>query len=91
MGVTSGRKLLEVISNVQHSLAIELLCNTQGIEFLRPLKTSPALEKVISIVRKYVAPIEEDRTFHKDIEQLTKLIKSDELIREVELVAGKLF
>src|SRR5690606_41220011 len=39
MGVTSGRKLMEVVSNVQHGLAIELLCNTQGLEFLRPMKT----------------------------------------------------
>lgn len=90
MGVTSGRKLHEVLSNVQYGLAIELLCNTQGIEFLRPLKTSPALEKVIVLVRKHVQPIEEDRVFHKDIENLTKLIKSNELIREVESVIGQL-
>ncbi len=90
MGVTSGRKLHEVLSNVQHGLAIELLCNTQGIEFLRPLKTSPGLEKVITLVRKHVRPIEEDRTFHKDIENLTKLIQTDELVREVESVTGHL-
>lgn len=90
MGVTSGRKLHEVLSNVQHGLAIELLCNTQGIEFLRPLKTSPGLEKVITLVRKHVRPIEEDRTFHKDIENLTKLIQTDELVREVESVTGPL-
>ena len=90
MGVTSGRKLHEVLSNVQHGLAIELLCNTQGLEFLRPLKTSPGLEKVITLVRKHVRPIEEDRTFHKDIENLTKLIQTDELVLEVESITGPL-
>ncbi len=90
MGVTSGRKLLEVISNVQHCLAIELLCNTQGIEFLRPLTSSPALEKVYTLVRKHVAPIEDDRVFHKDIENLTRLVKTDEIIKEVESVTGAL-
>jgi histidine ammonia-lyase len=90
MGVTSGRKLHEVISNVQHGLAIELLCNTQGLEFLRPLKTSPALEKVFNLVRKHVAPIDEDRTFHKDIENLTRLIQTDELLKEVESMVGPL-
>jgi histidine ammonia-lyase len=90
MGVTAGRKLHEVIENVQHGLAIELLCNTQGIEFLRPLKTSPALEKVITLVRKHVHPIEDDRTFHKDIENLTRLIQTEEIIREVEAVTGPL-
>ncbi|HXH31992.1 MAG TPA: histidine ammonia-lyase [Bacteriovoracaceae bacterium] len=90
MGVTAGRKLHEVLNNVQYGLAIELLCNTQGIEFLRPLKTSPALEKIITLVRKHVPFIEEDRTFHKDIEHLARLIKSDELIKEVESVTGRL-
>lgn len=90
MGVTSGRKLHEVVSNVQHGLAIELLCNTQGLDFLRPLKTSPALEKIHAIVRQHVTPIEDDRIFHKDIENLTKLIQSDELISAVESVTGPL-
>lgn len=90
MGVTSGRKLLEVVSNVQYGLAIELLCNTQGIEFLRPMKTSPALEKVITLVRKHVEPIEDDRTFHKDIENLSKLIQTEEILQEVESVIGAL-
>jgi histidine ammonia-lyase len=90
MGVTSGRKLQEVVSNVQYGLAIELLCNTQGLEFLRPMKTSPALEKVITLVRKHVTPIEEDRTFHKDIENLARLIQTEELIQEVESVIGPL-
>ena len=90
MGVTAGRKLHEVIKNVQHCLAIELLCNTQGLEFLRPLKTSPALERVISLVRKHVAPIEEDRAFHKDIEWLTRLVQNGEIITEAESVTGPL-
>lgn len=91
MGVTSGRKLHEVIQNVQTGLAIELLCNTQGLEFLRPLKTSPALEKVHTLVRKHVLPIGEDRVFHKDIEALTRLLQSNEIIQEVESVTGQLF
>lgn len=90
MGVTSGRKLHEVVSNVQHGLAIELLCNTQGIEFLRPLKTSPALEKIYTLVRKHVAPIGEDRIFHKDIDILTRLVKTDEIIKEVQSITGAL-
>lgn len=91
MGVTSGRKLLEVVTNVKMGLAIELLCNTQGLEFLRPLKTSPALENVHKLVRKHVHFIEEDRTFHKDIESLTRLIETEEIIQEVEAITGQLF
>ena len=81
---------MEVVSNVQYGLAIELLCNTQGLEFLRPLKTSEALEKVHALIRKHVHKIEDDRTFHKDIENIAKLIRSDEIITEVEAVLGNL-
>lgn len=90
MGVTSGRKLHEVLENVEQGLAIELLCCTQGLEFLRPLKTSPALEKVHTLVRKHVEIIEDDRIFHKDIENLHRLLSGDEVIKEVESVTGSL-
>lgn len=90
MGVTAGRKLQEVVKNVQHCLAIELLCNTQGIEFLRPLKTSPALEKVMTAIRKSVPPIEDDRVFQKDILAITEIVKSGALLAEVESVTGPL-
>lgn len=90
MGVTSGRKLHEVIKNVQHCLVIELLCNTQGLEFLRPLKTSPALEKVHALVRKHVAPIDQDRIFYKDMENLARLVESNEILHEVESILGEL-
>lgn len=89
MGVTAGRKLHEVIRNVQHCLAIELLCNTQGLEFLRPLKSSPALEKTHTLVRKHVPIIEDDRIFHKDIDRLYHLIQSQEIIKEVEATIGQ--
>jgi histidine ammonia-lyase len=90
MGVTSGRKLHEVLRNVQFGLAIELLCNTQGLDFLRPLKTSPALEKVHALIRKHVAPIDQDRVFHKDIENIARLVRSSEIIDEVEAIIGPL-
>jgi histidine ammonia-lyase len=90
MGVTSGRKLLEVVSNVRYGLAIELLCNTQGLEFLRPLRSSPALEKVYTLIRKHVRPIGDDRIFHKDIENINRLLSTDEIIKEVETITGEL-
>lgn len=90
MGVTAGRKLHEVISNLEHGLAIELLCNSQGLDFLRPLKTSPVLEKVHALIRKHVAVIEDDRTFHQDIQALADLIISEEIVKTVEQEIGTL-
>jgi histidine ammonia-lyase len=90
MGVTAGRKLHEVIRNVKTCLAIEFLCNTQGLDLLRPLKTTTALEEVYNLIRKHVAPIEQDRTFHKDIENITKLVSNFEILKVVENKLGSL-
>lgn len=90
MGVTSGRKLHEVIRNVKTCLAIEFLCNTQGIYLLRPLKTNSVLEEVYTLIRKHVKPIDQDRTFHKDIQKITNLISNFEILSVVENHLGEL-
>ncbi|MGZ3789642.1 MAG: histidine ammonia-lyase [Bacteriovorax sp.] len=90
MGVTAGRKLHEVINNAKSVLAIELLCNTQAIDFQRPLKTSPALEAVHALIRQHVDVIDNDRIFYKDINNIIKLINSGEIISAVESHIGVL-
>ena len=80
MGVTSGRKLHEIIDNAKTVLGIELLCNTQALDFQRPLKSSKAIEAVHTLVRKHVPIIENDRVFYKDIENIKKLISSNEIV-----------
>lgn len=88
MGVTAGRKLHEVIANAKSVLAIEFLCNTQALEFQRPLKTSPPLEAVHTLIRRHVDIIENDRVFYKDINNIIKLIDSNEIVTAVESVIG---
>lgn len=88
MGVTSARKLLEVLDNVSNSLAIELLCASQAIEFLRPMKSNPALESVMTLVRKFVEPIDQDRVFSHDIESLQVIVDNGDLITMVKAVIG---
>lgn len=90
MGVTSGRKLLEVIDNVKHVLAIEFLCNTQALDFQRPLKTSPALEAVHTLIRKHVPTIKDDRFFHTDIKNIYNLIGRNEILASIEKTLGGL-
>ncbi len=84
MGVTSGRKLHEIMRNVKTCLAIEFLCNTQGFDLLRPLKSNAVLEEVYNLIRKHVKPIEVDRVFSKDIQNITHLISNFEILNIVE-------
>jgi histidine ammonia-lyase len=90
MGVTSGRKLHEVLRNVKTCLAIEFLCNTQGLYLLRPLKSNKAIESVYELIRKHVQPIERDRVFSYDIESIKCLISNFEILEVVENVCGEL-
>lgn len=90
MGVTAGLKLHEVLTNLKNCLAIELLCNTQALEFQRPLRSSDALESVYTLIRKHVPPIDKDRTLHQDIRTIVKLIESDELLDAVSQSVGVL-
>ena len=47
MGANAATKCKRVVDNVEKVLAIELLTAVQAIDFKRPLKTSPYLEKII--------------------------------------------
>lgn len=90
MGVTAGRKLHEVIENLEKCLAIEFLCNTQALNFQLPLKSSPAIQALVEHIRKTVPPIVDDRIFYKDMNNIESLIKSGELLTVVENILGEL-
>jgi histidine ammonia-lyase len=79
MGSISGRKLHQVLDNLEYILAVELLSAVQGFEFRRPLKTSPILEAVIESVQQVVSYAKEDRIFSIDLEKLRDFIRSGQL------------
>jgi histidine ammonia-lyase len=74
MGSISGRKLTQVIDNLEYILAIELMSACQAIEFRRPLKSSGILEAAHEFVRNFVGFASEDRIFAEDIRQLHRII-----------------
>lgn len=74
MGPISARKCREVISNVAHVLAIELLTACQGVEFHKPLQPGPLLLEVLAAVRSMSPAMPTDRSLHGDIEQVQRWI-----------------
>jgi histidine ammonia-lyase len=79
MGAWAAVKASRVLTNARRVLAMELLAAAQGLDFLRPLRTSPVLEKVMRQIRKHVPRADEDRSFHEDLIFLEGLIASREL------------
>jgi histidine ammonia-lyase len=67
MAAYAARRLSTMIENANNILAIELLAACQGIDFLKPLKTSEPMQKVYDLVRAEAAFYEQDRTFHHEI------------------------
>jgi len=90
MGTISARKAMEIVKNVEHILAMELLCATQGLEFLLPLRPGIGVKEAYQVVREKVPPIKGDRRFSEDIKKIQELIESGELLKRVERVAGRL-
>lgn len=80
MGPGAGLKALEIAKHARYVLAIELLVAAQGLDMLKPLKTSPRLEKVKSQIRKVVSYLDQDRVLGPDIEAVHALVKSGELL-----------
>jgi histidine ammonia-lyase len=87
MGSISGRKLNQVIDNLETILAIELMSACQAIEFRRPLKSSPVLEFAHDHVREFVSFASEDRIFARDIERINELIRNQSFVKEVHRFA----
>ena len=67
MGANAVTKLFKIMDNLNHILAIELMNAAQGIDFRRPVKTSPVLEEFLKEYRKEVAFVKEDIVMYKEI------------------------
>ena len=76
MATHGARRLLDMAENTATVVGIELLAAAQGIEFHRPLKSSPALEQVWTIVREAAAPYASDHYFAPDIERATQGVRA---------------
>ena len=90
MGVTAARKARDIVRNVEHILAMELLCATQGLEFQLPLQPGVGIKEAYRVIREKVPPIVGDRRFSDDIREIHLLIESGELLRRVERATGGL-
>ncbi len=71
MASHGARRLLDMAENAATVVGIELLAAAQGLEFHRPLTSSPDLEAVHAIVREAVAPYGSDHYFAPDIARAT--------------------
>lgn len=60
MGANAATKLVRVLDNTMRVLGIELMVAAQALEFRRPLKSSPEVEKLFEAYRKEVPFVDTD-------------------------------
>ncbi len=74
MATFAGRRLHDMLDNVAHVVAIELLAAAQGVEFHRPQKSSRDIESVIASLREVSPAFDEDRSLSSDISRVAVMI-----------------
>ena len=90
MGPAAARQAAQVVTNVRRILAIEVIAACQGLEFLKPLVSSPPLDAVHRFVRTKIAPYDTDRLLAPEIEAVAEWVRRGELLGEAEAICGRL-
>jgi histidine ammonia-lyase len=76
MATFAARRLTDMADNTAMIVAIELLAAAQGIDFRRPLRTSPPLEEAHALTRAAAPHLEGDRFLATDIEAVAPMVRS---------------
>jgi len=75
MGANAATRLLKMTDNLERILAIELFTAAQALEFRRPLKSSPFIEKIVADYRNSVHFIEEDTVMYVEMQKTVQFIR----------------
>lgn len=74
MAAHGAMRLGRMTANLRHILGVETICAAQGVDFRAPLRTSPALQQVLSVVRADIPMLDQDRPLAGDIEAAAAMI-----------------
>ena len=90
MSATSARKCREIVKNAEYVVAIELLCGAQALDLFTNLKPGAGTLASYRTIREAVSHLENNRVLSHDIQTMVRLMKSGNLLEEVEAVVGEL-
>jgi histidine ammonia-lyase len=89
MGMNTAIKNFQIMDNAYGILGIEIMAAAQALDF-REYGFGKGVVKAKEIVRKYVDFLEIDRPLYPDHTAMKELVKSCEILTEVEKVVGSL-
>ena len=89
MGMNTAIKNGQILDNAHGVLGLEIMAAAQAIDF-RSFQPGKGVSAARRIVRKYVAHLDEDRPLFNDHNRMKDLVKSCEILEEVERLIGPL-
>ncbi|MFZ1043529.1 MAG: aromatic amino acid ammonia-lyase [Anaerolineales bacterium] len=89
MGMNTAIKNGQILDNAYGVLGIEFMAAAQALDF-RKFTPGKGTLKAHEVIRKHVDHLEVDRPLYNDHNQMKALVKSGEILDEVEKTVGKL-
>ncbi|MEE9442696.1 MAG: aromatic amino acid ammonia-lyase [candidate division Zixibacteria bacterium] len=89
MGMNTAIKNFQILDNAYGILGIELMAAAQALDF-REYNFGKGTTKAKEIIRRHVDFIDEDRPLYPDHTKMKELVKSCEILEEVEKEIGPL-
>jgi len=89
MGMNTALKNKQILDNAYGILGIEFMAAAQALDF-REHKTGKGVTKAKEVIRKHVEFLDVDRPLYNDHNKMKALVKSCEILEEVEKVVGSL-
>ena len=89
MGMNTALKNDQILDNAYGVLGIEFMAAAQALDF-RNFIPGHGVNTARAVIRKYVTHLDEDRPLYIDHNKMKKLVKSCEILDEVEKVVGSL-
>ncbi len=89
MGMNTALKNGQILDNAYGVLGIEFMAAAQALDF-REFTAGKGTQTARTVIRKYVEHLEVDRPLYPDHNRMKDLVKSGEILDEVEKVVGSL-
>ena len=89
MGMNTAIKNFQILDNAYGILGIEMMAAAQALDF-REYQFGIGTQKAKEIIRMHVAFLDIDRPLYDDHNKMKALVKSCEVLVEVEKVVGSL-
>ena len=89
MGMNTALKNLQILDNAYGILGIEFMAAAQALDF-REFTPGAGVRAARKVIRKHVAHLDEDRPLYVDHNKMKALVKSGDILEEVEKAIGSL-